>query len=81
MTRLFRWTKTKPERLRLNGAYVGWIEGNEMRFQEKVSGAVTRYVRSPEDSVMRVERQCAVHDPRYIRDDRLRQLEIQKDYA
>lgn len=81
MKRLFEWHKNKPERLRLNAAYVGWIEGNEMRFQEKVTGKIARYVRSPEDSCARIERLCSAQDPRYIKDDRLRQREVERQYS
>lgn len=75
--------RSKGMRLRIRSQYFAWrnAEG-EVQFQEKDSGRIIgRYIPSPEDSAARVERLCSAQDPRYIRDDRLRQLEIQRDYA
>lgn len=81
MTRLFSWKANRPTRLTIKPEYTGWIEDKEFRFQEKLTGRVTRFVRSPEDSCARVERLCAHDNPNYIRDPELRDREIARQYA
>lgn len=81
MPMLFNWKPNRPKRLTLKPEYIGWMEGREFRFQEKLTKRITRYVPSPEDSCVATERRCAVHDRRYIRDDNERQREVAKQYS
>lgn len=80
MPRLFAYHE-KKKRLTLKPAYFAWKQEREWKFQEKETGRITIWQRSPEDSCARVERLCSSQDPRYIRDDAERQRQIQRDYA
>lgn len=81
MVRLFTWKANRPTRLTIKPEYTGWIEDKEFRFQEKLTGKVTRFIRSPEDSCSRVERLCASQNPQFIRDEVERTREIARQYA
>lgn len=70
----------RPKELRLKLGLIAWMEGNELRFAEHTpSGDRSRSLTI--DSMVLVERQCASHDPRYIRDDQLRQRAIEAQYS
>ena len=79
MKRLFRWSASKPTRLRLDAAYVGWLEGNEMKFAEKHPNPDRS--RSPlVDSCVLMERKVAPHHPSYIQDGAERHQAIERQY-